>query len=242
MVQTLALVRTKVNGQYVSPRGVVLKRYDNNVNRTAIYPSDYVDTVNGFVGVDKYLAFDAQDEIDPSDEELPAVEEVTYEIVKLRRSFIIESDDGPKISNTNLNHYVYTEVVEDADTGETSNIYHTVDQQVNEEFTLRYSVARDVPLEVKGEAASKVSDAVVSFLVPADRAVTKFWLKIDNDVKGGPTGNGFLLANLVSGDVLNQGEWLTGEHVSRRVMLDGEWFRENGISFTEADRRRGVVR
>ena len=234
-IQTVAIVRTKVNGQYVSPRGVMLKRYDNNVNRTAIYPSDWINETDGFIGVDKYLAFDAQADIDPSDETLPAVEEVTYEIVKLRRSFLIDSDDGTKISNTNLNHYVYTEVVEDEETGDSSNVYHTVDQQVNEEFTLRYSVARDVPLEVTGSAASKASDTVVSFLVPADRAVTKFWLDIDGSVKGGDSDRGFLLANLVTGDVLNTAPGLTGQYTSRRVILDGDWFRENGIAFTEGE-------
>ncbi|MBQ3314546.1 MAG: LamG domain-containing protein [Kiritimatiellae bacterium] len=231
-IQTVAIVRTKVNGQYVSPRGVMLKRYDNNVNRTAIYPSDWINETDGFIGVDKYLAFASDEDAgDPTDEALEAVEEVTYEIVKLRRSFLIEGDDGYKISNTNLNHYIYTEVVED-EYGDTSNIYHTVDQQVNEEFTLRYSVARDVPLEVKGEAASKVSDALVSFLVPADRAVTKFWLDVDGVIYAGDTGNGFLLANLVTGDVLNTAPGLTGEYTSRRVILDGDWFRENGIAFT----------
>ncbi|MBO5775004.1 MAG: hypothetical protein J6R63_03175, partial [Kiritimatiellae bacterium] len=78
-IQTVAIVRTKVNGQYVSPRGVMLKRYDNNLSRTAIYPSDWINETDGFIGVDKYLAFDAQDDVDPSDETLPAVEEVTYE-------------------------------------------------------------------------------------------------------------------------------------------------------------------
>ena len=236
-IQTVAIVRTKVNGQYVSPRGVMLKRYDNNVNRTAIYPSDWINETDGFIGVDKYLAFAADEESgDPTEDSLPAVEEVTYEIVKLRRSFLIESedDDSIKISNTNLNHYVYVEEVED-NSGDVSNIYHVVDQQVNEEFTFRYSITRDVPLEVTGSAASKVSDTLVSFLVPADRAVTKFWLKIGDDVYGGDSDRGFLLANLVSGDVLNTAPGLVGEYTSRRVILDGDWFRENGISFTNGE-------
>ena len=239
-IQTVAIVRTKVNGEYVSPRGVMLKRYDNNVGRTAIYPSDWINDVDGFIGVDKYLAFDPdEDSGDPSAEALPAVEEVTYEIVRLRRSFVSDTDDPDryKISNTNLNHYIYTEEIEDEETGESSNVYHTVDQQVNEEFTLRYSVTRDIPLEVTGDAASKVSDTLVSFLVPADRAVTKFWLDIDGTVYAGATGGGFLLKNLVSGDVLNAGDNLVGEYSSRRVILDGDWFRENGISFTAGEHK-----
>ena len=234
-IQTVAIVRTKVNGQYVSPRGVLLKRYDNNVARTAVYPTDYIDEINGFIGLDKYLAFDAQDDVDPSDDALSAVEEVTYEIVKLRRSFVSEGDDGYQISNTNLNHYVYIEEVDDG-AGDVSNVYHVVDQSVNEELTLRYSIARDIPLEVKGEAASKVSDALVSFRVPADRAVTKFWLEIDDDPYDAGDGRGYLLANLVAGDVLNSGgSGSLGVYASRRVVLDGDWFREHGISLAAGE-------
>ena len=187
-IQTVAIVRTKVNGRHVSPRGVMLRRYDNNVNRTAIYPTDFVG--DDFIGIDRYLALDCVEDLDPDPEnELADVEEVTYEIVKLPRPFVYDSDDGFKISNTNLNHYVYSASSEDEGSGSTSNEYYTVDQDVNEEFTVRYSITRDVPLEVRGEASSTVSGTTVSFLVPADRAVTKFWLDIDNHVYMGDMGH-----------------------------------------------------
>ncbi|MBQ2468764.1 MAG: hypothetical protein II503_03670, partial [Clostridia bacterium] len=236
----IAIVRTKINGEYIIPRGVTLRRYDNNVNRTAIYPTDFVG--NDFIGVDRYLALDPSEELDPDpDAELAEVEEVTYEIVKLARPLVYDGDDGYVISNTNLNHYIYSVEVTDEETEATSNIYYTVDQQVNEEFTVRYSITRDVPLEVKGEASSTVSNTVVSFLVPADRAVTKFWLEIDGAIYGGNADRGYLLANLVSKEVLNAASGALGTYTSRRVILDGDWFRENDIPLSVGEHKVRVA-
>ena len=237
-IQTLAIVRTKINGEHVTPRGVMLRRYDNNVNRTALYPSDFVG--DDFIGIDKYLA-SGDGELDPDpDEELANVEEVTYEIVKLRRPLVYASDEGDKISNTNLNHYVYVEEITDEETGDTTNIFHTVDQQVNEEFTVRYSITRDIPLEVRGEASSTVSGTVLSFLVPADRAVTKFWLEIGDATYAGDSGLGFPLANVVTENVLTTTPGF-GTYVSRRVILDADWFRANGIALAVGDNWASVA-
>ena len=218
VVNTVAFVRTKINGQYLTnPRGVTLRRYDNNVNRTALYPADYVSDLDDYIGVDKYLASE-ETELDPSGDDLDNVEEVTYEIVKLSRSAVAEGENGPLISNTNLNHYAYNEEIVDSESGDViSNILHTVDQQVNEEFTVRYSITRDVAMEVKGEAASLENDAIVSFAVPTDRAVMKFWLEIDGK---NCNKRGFLLPNVVPGAKANTG----------RVILDTRWFVENGLA------------
>ena len=231
-IQTVAIVRTKINGEYITPRGVTLRRYDNNVNRTVLYPTDFVD--EDFIGVDRYLAQGRVEDIDPSAEELADVEEVTYEIVKLPRPFVYtDEEERSKISNTNLNHYVYSVEVTDESTGVVlSNAYYAIDQQVNDEFTLRYSITRDRPLQVKGEASSVEGGATLSFLVPADRAVTKFWLEIDGEGFGGESNRGYLLSHLVSEEVFNSAPGAAGPYESRRAILDAEWFRENGIALS----------
>ena len=211
VVQTVAIVRTKVNGAYLSkPRGVTLRRYENNVNRTVLYPADYVS--EDYIGLDKYLASE-ESELDPSAEALPAVETVTYEIVKLARTQAPEGEDGYVISNTNLNHYVWVEDILDEDGDVVSNVAHTVDQALNEEFTVRYSIERDVALDVRGRADSTEGDAILSFTIPTDRAVTKFWLNIDGACYG-VNNRGFLLPNVADG----------------RVILDTAWFKENGLA------------
>ena len=234
-VQTVAIVRTKVNGEYVEPRGVALRRYLNNVNRTALYPTDFV--ADDFIGVDRYLAKDSVEGLDPDPENLENVEEVTYEIVKVA----LDPEYGFVIGKTNLNHYVYVPEGMDEGGDETGGVSYTVDQQVNEEFTVRYSVTRDVPLEVRGEASSKESDALVSFLVPADRAVAKFWLDVDGNVFGGSSDRGFPLANLVTKEVLNSSSGALGTYASRRVILDKDWFRENGVDFSVGEHKVRVA-
>ena len=234
-VQTVAIVRTKVNGEYVEPRGVALRRYLNNVNRTALYPTDFV--ADDFIGVDRYLAKDSVEGLDPDPANLENVEEVTYEIVKVA----LDPEYGFVIGKTNLNHYVYVPEGTDEGGDETGGDGYTVDQQVNEEFTVRYSVTRDVPLEVKGEASSKESDALVSFLVPVDRAVTKFWLDVDDKVFGGSSDRGFPLANLVTKEVLNSSSGALGTYASRRVILDKDWFRENGVDFSVGEHKVRVA-
>ena len=234
-VQTVAIVRTKVNGEYVEPRGVALRRYLNNVNRTALYPTDFV--ADDFIGVDRYLAKDSVEGLDPDPANLENVEEVTYEIVKVA----LDPEYGFVIGKTNLNHYVYVPEGTDEGGDETGGDGYTVDQQVNEEFTVRYSVTRDVPLEVRGEASSKESDALVSFLVPADRAVTKFWLDVDDKVFGGSSDRGFPLANLVTKEVLNSSSGALGTYASRRVILDKDWFRENGVDFSVGEHKVRVA-
>ena len=207
VAQTIAIVRTKINGQRIAPRGVTLRKYDNNLNRTAPYPAIYVS--EDFIGLDRYLAQDPEDGIDPSEEVLENVESVTYEIVKISRNAVTAGDEGSRIGATNLNHYTYTIAHEDAESGDVSNEVVTVDQEVNEEFTIRYSITRDIAQEVVGSPASKVSDAVLSFTVPTDRAVTKFWLD------GIGSGEEYLLDNVAE---------------DGRVVLDAQWFAEHGIA------------
>ena len=206
--QTVAIVRTKVNGQYLtSPRGVSLLKYDNNVNRTVVSPAEFVE--EDFIGLDRYLANG-----DYSDDALAEVEEVTYEIVKIRRTLV---DEGPEISVTNLNHYTITIVDEEGkpvvdEDGKTQK--QVVDQDINETFTVKYSITRDVPLDVSGNADSKTDDTVVAFSIPTDRAVTKFWLELDGSVCESPDGRGFLLLGAADG----------------RMILDQRWFVENNLA------------
>ena len=229
-IQTVAIVRTKINGEYLNnPRGVTLRRYENNVNRTSIYPLDFVS--EDYIGVDRFLALESVEGVDPGDK-LQSVEEVTYEVIKLRRPFVTEGEDNMIISNTNLNHYTYSVEVVDEETGESSNVYYTVEQTVNETFTLKYSITRDIPLEVRGEASSTEDDARVSFQVPADRAVTKFWLKINGTEVPTPAGRGFAITGLLSGSVLAEEG---GVYESSRVILDGKWFEDNKIALTNGE-------
>ena len=74
-----------------------------------------------------------------------------------------------------------------------------IDQQVNEEFTIRYSLKRDVPNVLVG-ADRLVDDAWFEFTVPADRfPYTKYWVEVDGKVIAQREGLGRLVVRLGKG-------------------------------------------
>ena len=206
-VQLVAIVRTKVNGEYIvnaegklAPRGVILRKYWNNIGRGILYPSDYI--ADDFIGLDKYLASDYEGE-----ENFSSVESVTYEIVKVKASLVKDlEEDVSSICVSNLNHYTYVEVVETAD-GDTSNITYIVDQDRNEEFTVRFPLRRDVPKNVIADGAATADDYFISFEVPNDGyAVSKFFLELDGNPFGDP--DGFLLPQITGNKVILRRDWI----------------------------------
>ena len=231
--QTVAIVRTKVNGEYIvnaegklAPRGVMLRKYWNNLGRDILYPSDYV--TDDFIGLDKYLASDYETE-----DNYASIESVTYEIVKVKAALVKDlEEDVSSICVSNLNHYTYVEVVETAD-GETSNITYIVDQARNEEVTIRFPLRRDVPKEVIVDAAATADDYYISFQVNNDGySVSKFFLELDGNPFGDP--DGYLLTQFTEGKAILDRDWIekncgvipAGEH-RVRVALGNDKFPES---------------
>ena len=230
--QLIGIVRTKKNGKYITPQGVLLRKYWNNVNRDCVYPEEYMlkddpaDRDYSFIGLDRYLVDDADD---PT-----TLESATYEIVRLTVPRIIDgetgslNDENNSISVTNLNHYTIT--VENPETGEEETV--TVDQQVNEEFTVRYSLKRDRANNVIGTADSLVGDVMLSFTVPTDGfTYTRYWLEVDGSDYGGD--GGFPLVGIARGRVTIDLEKQIGESLSIgthtvRVLLGNDKFGANG--------------
>ena len=238
-VQTVAIIRTKINGEYVTPRGVMLRRYENNLSRKVLYPKDFV--TDDFIGLDKYLAKDPT-AADPSTDALDKIDSVTYEIVKIPSSRVIgEGDDDAKISTTNLNHYTVAVLDENGDPALDENgkeITETFDQQVNEEYTLVYSIKRDVPETVIADAASTAGKVAVAFTVPTDRAVTKFWYEISGKTADGASYSkvaeaekkGLLLPDAIGDrifiDLADYGVFLDEGEYSIRIALGNDKFPE----------------
>ena len=118
----------------------------------------------------------------------------------------IKRGDLASLNVTNLNNYV---VVSNGEV----KVFGPY--QVNEEFTVRYSNTRD-KAKVWGTADSTVGNVTISFTVPTDGyANTRFWLVIDGATHKGKYGNGFLIPPAADGV----------------VVLDQNWFDEQGISF-----------
>ena len=184
--QLIGFVRTKKNGKEITPKGVLLRKYWNNVNRDCVYPEEWMlredpedpdNKAYEFIGLDKMLVEDFDLASDPT-----TLESVTYEIVRLTVPRIVDGETGAlndnqnTISVTNLNHYTVQVVNEE--TGEIT--LQTVDQQVNEEFTIHYSLKRDRANNVIGTADSLVGDTMISFTIPTDGFIyTRFWIEVD---------------------------------------------------------------
>ncbi len=240
-VQTVAIVRTKVNGEYVTPRGVMLRRYENNLSRKVLYPKDFV--TDDFIGLDAKLTEDYEEDA------LDKIDSVTYEIVKIPSSRVIgEGDDDAKISTTNLNHYTVAVLDENGDPALDENgqeITETFDQAVNEEYTLLYPIKRDVPETVIADAASTAGKVAVAFTVPTDRAVTKFWYEISGKTADGTPyskvaeDKGLLLPDAIGDrifiDLADYGVFLNEGEYSIRIALGNDKFPERPAADAAAE-------
>lgn len=251
--QLIGIVRTKVNDEYVTPKGVVLRKYWNNVNRDCVYPNEYTlmedptdpESDVSFIGLDRYLTTD----IDTTE---TMIESVTYEIVRLHVPLVKEiEEESSTISVTNLNHYTYELIGTDG-----SNTTQTVDQQRNEEFTIRYSLKRDRANNVIVSADSLTGDTMLSFTIPTDGfTYTKFWLETDAPNINDPDA-GYPLTASAKGRVTIDLEEYLGNAIPKgtytiRVLLgndkygedatDDEWSEEAEFSVNSAKAFRGEL-
>ena len=194
-VSTIALVRSAINGKplYNDAVGAFIVQFPNNAGREALCPQDYV--MSGHVGIDKTLSSLAN---------VGEVESVTYEVLRLT------PDEIPLLSITNLNHYVYIG---------TNGVSNVVDQAVNEEVTVRYSLTRDI-VKAIAVAGNTADDVKLSFTVPTDTANSRFWLSVTNETTGA--------AAIYGGE---DGLVLTGMR-DGVVVLDSDWMERNSVSVT----------
>ena len=232
--QLIGFVRTKKNGKEITPKGVLLRKYWNNVNRDCVYPEEWMlredpedpdNKAYEFIGLDKMLVEDFDLASDPT-----TLESVTYEIVRLTVPRIVDGETGAlndnqnTISVTNLNHYTVQVVNEE--TGEIT--LQTVDQQVNEEFTIHYSLKRDRANNVIGTADSLVGDTMISFTIPTDGFIyTRFWIEVDG-AEFGDEG-GFPLTGVARGRKTLDLEKLMGSNLdvgthTVRILLGNDKF------------------
>ena len=164
----------------------------------------------GFIGIDSKLAEDYEDE-----EALENVESVTYEVVKLYADKATLDGDAWHVTVSNLNAYSYL-IKHDLGLGQESNEVVRVETgNGNEEITIHYSLRRDIPREVRGFAGSTDGDALVSFRIPTDGvANTKFWLVVNDDLKGGERG--FPLVGAADGVVVLDSAWFEARNITLR--------------------------
>ncbi|MBR2355902.1 MAG: hypothetical protein IKA69_05960, partial [Kiritimatiellae bacterium] len=212
-VNTIALVRTAINGKplYNSAKGVFIVQFPNNAARETLYPDEYDN--GSYIGIDDKLSSLVED--NKGDPITNGIESVTYEVLRLTPYEIAG------LSITNLNHYILVET-----NGESSVTSNFVNQSVNEEITIKYSLIRDVAKSIAC-AGSTADDLTFTFTVPTDTANTKFWLKT---VSGGETNilggtKGFILNDIRDGV----------------VVLDKAWFKKNNVAIPTGLVKFGVV-
>ena len=176
IVAQVKFVRTRINGEPIvydgrdeaNPKGphTVFRRvYANNVQRATVFPDDYVLGGAGadYIGLDRYLA------------QYENVDNVTYEVLVGPGPFTI----------SNLTEYAAL-VARTNSEGKTAYVTNIVTTgAANQTFTVHYSRIRDIA-QVIAMADQLRSTAEISFTVPTDTPVTKFWLRVD----GGTYPNG----------------------------------------------------
>ena len=153
----VAIIRTKVNGQAVTPRGVWYKVYSNNIDRRTVMPTEFMD--DEFIGIDKFLAEADETMLGTT---LDKVESVTYEVLT----------GTPPFTTANLNGDVAEEAGDEAEAASR-----------NQTFTMHYSLERD-KAEIFSFEDGVEGTATLTFGPSTNSASWKFWVKVENTFNG----------------------------------------------------------
>ena len=237
--QTVAIVRTMVNGERVrnlgdtdakktgmyAPRGVALLKYWNNLQRDRIFPAEYA--ANG--QLDKSLVADRKY---TNGKEMEDIQDVTYEIVRIVSDEMNrKSGEATGLTVSNLNFYSYTFTTTLPD-GTTSNEVVDVETGAgNPTFTVHFAHDRDIAKEVNA-INSGDGKVTVSFKVPTDGyAVTRYWLYVTRHGET-PTVKslGGLLPKSVDGVCIVDVEGLEKGSYDFRVALGNDKFDEPDLT------------
>ena len=211
----IALVRSQVNGHPLwggksgSARVVWYTKISNNEDAFTPWPAEWRGKFENadYIGLDAALAEAAKSLL--ATNEIDDVASVTYEVLYLHNG-----KEAINVRATDLNNYMVV----------SNGQFVTYNQSVNEEFTVYYSLTRDVP-DALAVAGGTEDDFTVSFKVPANgKANTKFFLEVGGTVY--PTdGLGYPLVTAADG----------------LVVLDADWFEANGIEMKSGDKEIRVA-